>query len=105
MLHLQHLRWLLLQLLFIQSYLQYARASWPLSNTSTINLLGLFQDTPNASTSETTSLSVHSRAMFKAAIILSQRLNITIQGQFIGCQVLQTGGNAINALSNTCRAM
>jgi ABC-type branched-subunit amino acid transport system substrate-binding protein/ABC-type amino acid transport substrate-binding protein len=40
--------------------------------------------------------------MFQAAIILSQQYNITVQGQFITWQAVQTGGNAMNALSNTC---
>ena len=43
--------------------------------------------------------------MFKAAILLSQQYNITIQGQFIGWQSAQTGGDVINALSDTCQSI
>ncbi|CAF3619115.1 unnamed protein product [Rotaria sp. Silwood1] len=42
--------------------------------------------------------------MFKAAVILSQQYNITIEGQFIGWNVALTGGRAINAMSSTCQA-
>jgi ABC-type amino acid transport substrate-binding protein/ABC-type branched-subunit amino acid transport system substrate-binding protein len=43
--------------------------------------------------------------MFKAAILLSQQYNITVEGQFIGWQSVQTGGDAMNALGNTCQAI
>ncbi|CAF4021535.1 unnamed protein product [Adineta steineri] len=79
------------------------KASWPSSNSSNIQLLGLFPDAVN--TTDPTELSIHSRAMFKAAILLSQQYNITIGGQFIEWQSAQTGGNAIDAISNTCQAM
>ncbi|CAF3864255.1 unnamed protein product, partial [Rotaria sordida] len=36
--------------------------------------------------------------MFKAALVLSQQYNIKIDGEFIGWQAAQTGGNAIGAL-------
>ncbi len=94
-----------MQFVFVQLCVQYARASWPISNSSSIQLLGLFQDPPNASVSETTSISVHSRAMFYAAILLAQQLNMTIDGQFIEGQAAQTSGNIVNALSSTCRAI
>jgi ABC-type amino acid transport substrate-binding protein/ABC-type branched-subunit amino acid transport system substrate-binding protein len=40
--------------------------------------------------------------MFQAAILLSQKYNITIEGQFIGWQSVETGGDVINALSKAC---
>ncbi|CAF1367257.1 unnamed protein product, partial [Didymodactylos carnosus] len=43
--------------------------------------------------------------MFKAAVLLSQQYNITIQGQFIGWQAAETGGDIISALSSTCLIM
>ncbi|CAF4788597.1 unnamed protein product [Rotaria sp. Silwood1] len=43
--------------------------------------------------------------MFRAAIILSQQYNITIDGQFIGWQLEETNGNIINALSKSCQAV
>jgi ABC-type amino acid transport substrate-binding protein/ABC-type branched-subunit amino acid transport system substrate-binding protein len=53
-------------------------------------------------TSEPTTSSFHSRAMFQAAVVLSHKYNITIEGQFIDWQSVQTGGDEINAFSNTC---
>ncbi|CAF0899854.1 unnamed protein product [Rotaria sordida] len=43
--------------------------------------------------------------MFKAAILLSQKYNLTIEGQSIGWQTVETDGNVINTLSSTCRAI
>jgi len=43
--------------------------------------------------------------MFKAAIVLSQQLNITIEDQLIEWQVGQTGSDIIDSLSSTCRVM
>ncbi|CAF0889775.1 unnamed protein product [Adineta steineri] len=43
-----------------------------------------------------------SRAMFNAAILLSQQYNITIDGQFIGSQLVASGGITMNALSSSC---
>ncbi|CAF2959361.1 unnamed protein product, partial [Rotaria sp. Silwood2] len=68
-----------------------------------MQLLGLFHDTSN--TSASTTLSIHSRAMFKAAVLLSQTYNIKIGGQFIGWQTAQTDDNVISALRSTCFAM
>jgi ABC-type amino acid transport substrate-binding protein/ABC-type branched-subunit amino acid transport system substrate-binding protein len=89
--------------LFVQSVLPFVKTSWPPSTSSSVQLLGLFSDALN--TSSPTTLSVHSRAMFQAAIILSQQYNITIQGQLIGWQSVQTGGDAMNALINTCTSI
>jgi ABC-type branched-subunit amino acid transport system substrate-binding protein len=47
-------------------------------------------------------MSDFSRAMFQAAIILSQQYNITIGGQFIGWKTIETGGDVINSLGDTC---
>ncbi|CAF1331286.1 unnamed protein product [Rotaria sordida] len=43
--------------------------------------------------------------MFKAALVLSQQYNVKIDGEFIGWQAAQTGGNAIGALRSTCQAV
>ena len=91
--------------LFGLFHLEYMTATWPLSNQSSLQVLGLFLDAPNASQFEITTFSVHSRAMFKAALLLSQQFNITIDGQLIGWQTAQTGGTIIGALSNTCQAV
>ncbi|CAF3473605.1 unnamed protein product [Rotaria sp. Silwood1] len=98
-----NLRWLFLLFIFGQLNEPYVKASWPLSHSSTIQLLGLFQDEVNGY--ESPEFSSHCRAMFKAAVLLSQQYNITIDGQFIEWQVEQTSGKAINAMSGTCQAV
>ncbi|CAF1174440.1 unnamed protein product [Didymodactylos carnosus] len=101
---LRNLWWTFLLFIFGQLDVHYVRTTWPSSNSSSIiQLLGLFQDKVNDS--EPTELSVQSRAMFKAAVLLSQQYNITIEGQFIERQVAQTGGNAIDAVSSTCQVI
>ncbi|CAF0890429.1 unnamed protein product [Adineta steineri] len=89
-----------LDFILFQLLLSYVRTEWPPPKLTNIQLLGLFPDSLN--TSQPTVLSVHSNAMFKAAIILSQQYNITIEGQFIGYQSVKTGGKVITALGNTC---
>ncbi|CAF2638112.1 unnamed protein product [Rotaria sp. Silwood2] len=96
-------RHLLLSIILGNFNVQYTIAIWPLSNVSNIQVLGLFQDIAN--TSKPTELSVHSRAMFKAAVVLSQQYNIKIDEQYIGWKATQTGGNRIGALSSTCLIM
>ncbi|CAF3177457.1 unnamed protein product [Rotaria sp. Silwood2] len=103
MLPMRCFRWWILPFIFGQLNIHYARAAWPLPNMSSIQLLGLFADAAN--TSEPTEFSTHSCAMFKAALVLSQQYNMKIDGQFIGWQAAQTGGNAIGALRSTCQAV
>ncbi|CAF3567751.1 unnamed protein product [Rotaria sp. Silwood1] len=43
--------------------------------------------------------------MFKAAVLLSQQYNITIDGQFIEWQSVETNGNVIDVLSKACQAL
>jgi hypothetical protein len=43
--------------------------------------------------------------MLKAAILLSHQYGITIEDEFIGWQIAQTGGNVISALRSTCQAV
>ncbi|CAF1249667.1 unnamed protein product [Adineta ricciae] len=78
-------------------------ASWPSISNSRVQLFGLFDKAENAS--EITEFTLHSRAMFKAAILLSQQYNITIAGHFITWQMSSTDGNTMVALGDTCRAM
>ncbi|CAF1261341.1 unnamed protein product [Adineta steineri] len=103
MISLYNFRCLLLHLLFVQRHLKYVAAMWPSGNVSNIKLLGLFPDADNST--ETTDLSIHSRAMFQAAVLLSQSYNITIDGHYIGWQSEQTGGVIMNALGDTCQAL
>ncbi|CAF1610757.1 unnamed protein product, partial [Adineta ricciae] len=81
--------------------IQHAIASWPLFTNSSVQLLGLFPDAEN--TTEPTDFSVHPRAMFMAAIVLAQRYGITVDREFIGWDIAQTGGNAIGAVRSTCQ--
>ena len=89
-----------LYLLFQQ---QIFAAIWPTQLSSNIKILGLFPDAEN--TSDPTDLSVHSRALFKSAILLSQRYNLTVDGQFIEYISSQTDSNIINALEDSCEAV
>ena len=78
-------------------------AIWPKQTSSNIKILGLFPDAKN--TSNPTDFSVHSRAMFKSAVLLSQRYNLTIDEQFIEYLSSQTNSNIINALRDSCEAV
>ncbi|UJR10908.1 hypothetical protein I4U23_015095 [Adineta vaga] len=83
--------------------LSYVKTDWPSTNSSNVKLLGLFYDISNVT--ETTTWSLHARAMFKSAIILSHRYNITIQQHLIGWQSAQTAGDPMTALGTTCQLM
>jgi ABC-type amino acid transport substrate-binding protein/ABC-type branched-subunit amino acid transport system substrate-binding protein len=66
-------------------------------------LLGLFKDRNDSC--KPVVLALQPRAMFIAAVLLSQQYNITVGGQLIGWQTVSTDGEPINALRNSCRAM
>ncbi|CAF2663929.1 unnamed protein product [Rotaria sp. Silwood2] len=104
MLHTWGFRWVLLTFIFATFNVQYTTTTWPILHFSTIQLLGLFKDAPE-DTPKPKESSFHCRAMFKAAIVLSQQYNIKIDGQYIGGQVAQTGGYPIGAISTTCSIM
>ena len=95
--------WLWSHLAMARWNVQSVSAAWPSSKSSGIQLLGLFPDGKNIS--DTTNGSIHSRAMFKAAVFLSQQYNITVDGEFIQSQASRTGRKAIDALSYTCQAV
>ncbi|CAF1010777.1 unnamed protein product [Adineta steineri] len=94
---------MLFHLIVIQLHTQYISTIWPSSNNSNIQLLGLFPDMDNISKSST--FSVHSRAMFKAVILLSHRYDIRIRGELIQWQTIQTAGDIISALDSMCQAI
>lgn len=73
----------------------------PQQNNSQIEILGLFHDLPNSSKPDL--VAVQCRAMFKAAIILSQHYNITIERQSISWRTVESGGNFLNALDESCQ--
>ena len=95
-----HYECILRSLFFHLIFTSYLSAEWPSTTSSQIQLLGLFSDSENAS--RPIPESVHPRAMFKAAIILAQRYNITVAGQSIGWKIVQTGENVVNALRDSC---
>ncbi|CAF1011721.1 unnamed protein product [Rotaria sordida] len=96
-------QWLLFYFIFGQLNVYYVTSAWPSLNVSKIQLLGLFDNISN--TSESNKLCVHSRAMFKAAILLSQKYNIRIEEQLIGWQSAETDGDIIDPLSKTCQIL
>ncbi|CAF3047056.1 unnamed protein product [Rotaria sp. Silwood2] len=79
------------------------QTTWSSADFSKIKLLGLFEDISN--TSESDEISIHSRAMFKAAIFLSHQYNMTIDGQFFGWQIMQTSGDVMDCFSSVCSAV
>lgn len=95
--------WVWFQFILVQWNMVNVFAAWPSPQPASIQLLGLFPDGENIS--DTTELSIHSRAMFKAAVLLSQQYNITVDGELIQWQATQTGGEMIDALSDACQAV
>ncbi|CAF3698731.1 unnamed protein product [Adineta steineri] len=78
----------------------YVKTDWPSVDTSNVQLLTLFYNAPNGS--DPLVQYIHSMAMFKSAMILAQRHNLTIQGQFIGWQSITSIGDSMRTLGSTC---
>lgn len=94
-------RWLWLYFILVGCLnISYVTAAWPSSDSSKIQILGIFNCKLNIT--ELASRSVHTRAMFLAAIFLSQKYNITIGGEFIGWRLVKNQGDAMDVLSSTC---
>ena len=93
-------RWIYRSLYLSCILIVYVSADWPSTQTFPIQLLGLFPDPENTSRPNLNSL--HARAMFKAAILLAHEYNMTIGGQSVGWQVVQTGGKIVNATRKSC---
>lgn len=89
-------RWLFLYF----SFLQRKASTWPSSESSNIQILGIFDEISND-----TECSIHARAMFKAAILLSQQYKITIDGQLIGWRSVETNRDIVDTLSAVCQAI
>jgi ABC-type amino acid transport substrate-binding protein/ABC-type branched-subunit amino acid transport system substrate-binding protein len=87
---------------FLRSNKSNEETSWPLFNSPSINVLGIFPEISNTS-EPSTLMSIHSQLMFKSAIILSHRYNLTIKGEYLGWQIFQSRGDAMDTLSNTCQ--
>ena len=93
-------RWLWLYFLVVYFNIRCVTSDWPSSTSSKIQLLGIFANQLNLT--QFTSRSVHARAMFQAAILLSHQYNIRIGGEFIDWRVVKSEGNAMDTLSSTC---
>ena len=94
---------MLLYLIIVQLNILHGQAVWPLTNDSEIQLLGLFQDSitfPGLAQQSTQFL-----ALFKAAIVLSQRYNITVNGKLLGWRIEYTNGKTIDSMRRTCFAV
>ena len=100
MLSVSNLRWLCLYFLVGQLNVLSVAAAWSLVNTTQVQLLGIFQKQLNAT--EPFPPALHAPAMFKAAILLSQQYNITVNGHFIDWQIVDGGGSVMDTLSSTC---
>ncbi|CAF1118793.1 unnamed protein product [Adineta steineri] len=96
-------RWLWLYLLIGQLMVSHVKTAWPPSNSSNVQVLGIFEYLTNTTASSVSS--IQCRAMFISAILLSQQYNMTIQGQNISWQAVETGGDPMTALADTCQAV
>ncbi|CAF3866145.1 unnamed protein product [Adineta steineri] len=94
-------RWLWLYFIFGLFVISYVTTAWPPSNSSNVQVLGIFEYLTNIT--ESTVWSVQCRAMFISAILLSQQYNMTIQGQNISWQAVETEGDPMTALADTCQ--
>ena len=92
-----------LYFIFDQCKILYIRADWPTTNTTEVQLLGLFYHTPNGSKPLTSA--VHSRAMFKSAVMLSQQYQIKINGKLLGWRAISTTDDLMGTMRNTCVAV
>lgn len=74
---------------------------WPVSSTS-VKLIGIFpQETDGKS--KNNMWTIHCSSMFRAAILLSQKYNITFQNEFIGYDEIITDHDVITIAENTCK--
>lgn len=103
MILLRYCQWVLLEFMLHYIHINHIEATWPTSNDSNIRLLVLLQDAENAS--QPTDMSVHSSAMFKAAVLLSQQYNMTFGGQFIGWLTVKTAGSLIPIVNGICNEL
>ena len=97
------MRRLFSRLLLLPLILNHARASWPPSVPSSVELLGLFKDDWNSSLSARAS--VQCRAMFNAAMSLAEAYNITVDGRPIGWRVAPTHDDVVTTMGYACLAV
>ena len=85
--------------------MQHIESAWPISNSSGVQLLGLFENDLDITESQSDLSTIHCRAMFRSAMILSRRYQTVVDNQFIGWRLAFTNGDAIHALSSTCQSI
>ena len=68
------------------------------------NLIGLFPEQQNQSLRENDWI-VHSRAMFRAAVILSQQFNITFNGDYLGYEEISTSNDIMITIDHACQTV
>ena len=95
-------QWLLVCLTSTQLVEHRVRADWPASSQSTVQLLGLFR---RYNLSDMTVWYAQAHGLFKAAMLLSQRYNITVGGNPIGWQLASTSDSVIDTLTRACLAV
>ena len=92
------MNYLVFHVTVILSLVYTVLADWPSPTGSGVQLLGFFRTSCESSALPW----IQSRAMFKAAIFLAQRYNITVGGQPIGWRVAQEDDEVITALEVMC---
>ena len=86
--------------LLVLLHVHGVRTDWPLSTSSDVQLVGLFDVELESPTSS--SPSIQSRAMFKTAISLAETYNITVGEQSISWRVARTYDEVIRTLARSC---
>ncbi|CAF1652282.1 unnamed protein product, partial [Didymodactylos carnosus] len=77
--------------------------SWPTTlQSSTVKLLGLFPEQTDIEP-KNDMWTIHCRSMFKAAILLSQRYNITLEGQLVDYEETLTDNDVMVMVDHTCQ--
>ncbi|CAF1360483.1 unnamed protein product, partial [Adineta ricciae] len=90
-------------LIFEHINIRHVTTTWPSSNSSSAQLLGLFYDASNSI--DYSAVAKHPPAMFKAAILLSQQYNLTLDGQLLQWQTVRTTNDTMKTLRDICVIM
>ncbi|CAF1344135.1 unnamed protein product [Adineta ricciae] len=83
---------------------QNVRGLWPSSNSSAVQLLGIAERELNIENSSSSSF-YQTRALFYSAMLLAQQYNITVGGEYLGWNLIETTGDPIIALRATCETI
>ncbi|CAF0972623.1 unnamed protein product [Adineta ricciae] len=94
-------QWLCFYFLLLR---QNVRGLWPPSNSSAVQLLGIAQRKLNITHTSSSSFD-QARALFYSAMLLAQQYSITVGGEYLGWNVVETTGDPIIALRATCETI